>query len=353
MIRRLYHCRPEVARGAGGTGGRDKYEISWEDGYLIHPYDRSGDLLTPTVLRSRFLHVWQYLEEHEAILRQRVWFGKSPDERSGAWYGLMYYPDSQLFSRTKIPCPYLSRDTSHCIDNQGTLFGVRAGYGIFLRQAVDLSLFYVLVLLNSRLCSYRFKQVSPEFQAGYKNNEVYISQLPIRKVLFRTNGEQRGSAVDSLKRGYERAVLSGDFNSLLNTVGTFLSAIPDGWPDLEYERSDVVHDLLAFLGEEMTKLHKDNQGEMKRFLGWLEGYLCVPVEDLKSETRLKEYWKPEATWEGFWDALVQNKGRIRKAKLPGNQAEQPVREGFESSTGKLQPILHRIQRTDWLIDRTP
>ena len=74
MIRRLYHCSPEVARGAGGTGGRDKYEISWEDGYLIHPYDRSGDLLTPTVLRSRFPHVWQYLEEHEAILRQRVWF---------------------------------------------------------------------------------------------------------------------------------------------------------------------------------------------------------------------------------------------------------------------------------------
>ena len=88
MIRRLYHCSPEVARGAGGTGGRGRYEISWEDGYLIHPYDRSGDLLTPTVLRSRFPHVWQYLAEHEAILRQRVWFGTSPEERSGAWYGL-------------------------------------------------------------------------------------------------------------------------------------------------------------------------------------------------------------------------------------------------------------------------
>ena len=132
----------------------------------------------------------------------------------------VYYPDSQLFSCTKILCPYLSRDTSHCIDNQGTLFGMGAGYGIFLRQAVDLSLFYVLALLNSRLCSYRFKQVSPEFQAGYKNNEVYISQLPIRRVLFRTNGEQRGSAVDIQYLGPQRAAAFGQASGIKHPLNT-------------------------------------------------------------------------------------------------------------------------------------
>ena len=48
------------------------------------------------------------------------------------------------------------------------------------------------------------------------------------------------------------------------------------------ERSDVVHDLLAFLAERMLgmKMNKGKQQEIRGFLGWLEGYLGAKVEDL-------------------------------------------------------------------------
>ena len=39
------------------------------------------------------------------------------------------------------------------------------------------------------------------------------------------------------------------------------------------ERSDVVHDLLAFLAERMLEMNKEKQQEISGFLGWLEGYL--------------------------------------------------------------------------------
>ncbi len=39
------------------------------------------------------------------------------------------------------------------------------------------------------------------------------------------------------------------------------------------EKSDVVHDLLAFLAERMLEMNKQKQTEVKGFLGWLESYL--------------------------------------------------------------------------------
>jgi len=112
----------------------------------------------------------------------------------------------------------------------------------------------------------------------------------------------------------------------------------------------VVYDLLASLAEEIARLNKEKQAEAQRFLDWLESYIGAPIEELMNKTRLREYWKPEVTWERFRDVLVQNKGRITKVKLPGYQAEQPIRDSLVATRGKLQPILDRIERTDWLVD---
>jgi len=43
----------------------------------------------------------------------------------------------------------------------------------------------------------------------------------------------------------------------------------------EKEKSDVVHDLLAFLAEQMLEMNKQKQQEIKGFLGWLEGFVCA------------------------------------------------------------------------------
>ena len=39
----------------------------------------------------------------------------------------------------------------------------------------------------------------------------------------------------------------------------------------EREKSDIMHDLLAFLAERMLEMNKEKQTEIKGFPGWLEG----------------------------------------------------------------------------------
>jgi len=54
----------------------------------------------------------------------------------------------------------------------------------------------------------------------------------------------------------------------------------------DQERSDVVHDLLAFLAERMLEMNREKQQEIKGFLSWLEGEVGAKVEDLSLKTKL-------------------------------------------------------------------
>ncbi|MBI1741886.1 hypothetical protein HYR54_02340 [Candidatus Acetothermia bacterium] len=45
------------------------------------------------------------------------------------------------------------------------------------------------------------------------------------------------------------------------------------------ERSDVVHDFLAFLAEQMIELNKQKQAEVKKFLSWLEAELQIQPDN--------------------------------------------------------------------------
>ena len=144
------------------------------------------------------------------------------------------------------------------------------------------------------------------------------------------------------------------FSQLLALVDSCLPQKSDGSPDTEREQSDVVHDLLAFLAEEMTRLHKEKQSEVKGFLTWLEEYLGVKVEDLKNKTRVKEYWKEGVGWPGFLGALEQNRRAIQSAKgidVTRREPQETIRAEFDTSVARLRPLLERIELTDRLIDQ--
>ena len=110
------------------------------------------------------------------------------------------------------------------------------------------------------------------------------------------------------------------------------------------EKSDVVHDLLAFLAERMIEMNREKQGEIKRFLERLEGLLGVAIEDLTGKAILKEYY--DKSWEEVKKVLEKNKGKLKKAL----EAEA-VKKEFEGSKGKLRPLLSQIENTDRLIDQ--
>ena len=116
---------------------------------------------------------------------------------------------------------------------------------------------------------------------------------------------------------------------------------------VEQERSDVVHDLLAFLAERMLEMNKQKQQEIKGFLGWLEGYLGAKVEDLTPKTKLQSYY--EHDYESFLAVLKKNRKKLAVDPARREPAEA-LRAEFEGSMSKLGPLRERIEKTDRLID---
>ena len=115
----------------------------------------------------------------------------------------------------------------------------------------------------------------------------------------------------------------------------------------EQEKSDVVHDLLAFLAERMLEMNNQKQQEIKGFLGWLEGFVGAKVEDMTPKTKLQSYY--EHDYESFLAVLKKNKKRLTIDPARREPAEA-LRAEFEGSVDKLQPLRERIRQTDELID---
>ncbi len=115
----------------------------------------------------------------------------------------------------------------------------------------------------------------------------------------------------------------------------------------ELEKSDVVHDLLAFLAERMLEMNKQKQQEIKGFLSWLEGFVSAKVEDLTPKTKLQSYY--EHDYESFLAVLKKNRKKLAvdpARREPG----EALRAEFEGSIGKLRPLREHIRQTDELID---
>ena len=114
------------------------------------------------------------------------------------------------------------------------------------------------------------------------------------------------------------------------------------------ERADVVHDLLAFLAEQMISLNRQKQQEVGGFLTWLERKIGAAVDDLANKTRLRAYHEHDMT--GLLDVLRQNR---RKLKIdPEARATQEAIDGeFTKSLEKLTPVKANLAATDRLIDQ--
>jgi hypothetical protein len=115
----------------------------------------------------------------------------------------------------------------------------------------------------------------------------------------------------------------------------------------EGERSDVVHDLLAFLAERMLEMNRQKQQEIRGFLGWLEGYLGAKVEDLTPKTKVQSYYSQD--FEGLLAVLKKNRKKLAVDPARREPAEA-LKSEFDGSLAKLLPLLERIRLTDRLID---
>ena len=134
-------------------------------------------------------------------------------------------------------------------------------------------------------------------------------------------------------------------------------------PSALCEQADVVHDILAFLAEQMIKLNRQKQEKMRAFLKWLEAELEVQVdkkghtgiEALTGKTKLKNYLGDYQKGEGalpfdeLWEILRKNKRRVGKNLSPAFM--QGVEQAYDESLSALLPVKERLRFTDGLIDQ--
>lgn len=116
-------------------------------------------------------------------------------------------------------------------------------------------------------------------------------------------------------------------------------------------------DLLGFLAERMTELHRERQGEVASFLEWLEGRLDCSVDDLSGKTYVRAYYEQPEGADKLLEVIESNSVSLTgiDASAPdeygrSNPERERIRKGFERSMATLRPILHQLALTDRLID---
>jgi hypothetical protein len=252
-------------------------------------------------------------------------------------------------------CKIITRQDSTTI--RGTLdtdqfYHTNSIHSTFLKQDDRrYSLLYVLSLLNSSLGNYC------HFSLSLKGPDLHpqvlvtnIPKLPIRRISFTTPTDERARLV---KAGIAEATewIEGTEEPSASSVsfsGSNLGRWLDARLTADPEQSDVVHDLLAHLAEQMIAMNKEKQAETRGFRDWLAVYTGLPVEDWALKTSLKAYY--EHDWAEMRGVLDRNSSKITKVNVKGREASDLIRAEWEASLGKLRPLLGRIAATDRLID---
>src|SRR5947209_8369764 len=182
----------------------------------------------------------------------------------------------------------------------------------YLADVKECKLSFLVSLLNSILLDWRFNLTSTNNNVnGYE-----IESLPIPRISFILTPDQRIYYLTKAKNLYQYCLDKNDQDCILSFVDHHLLQEP--------EQSDVVHDLLAFLAEEMIRLNKEKRGAQREFLDWLvstlkilpdkEGHTGIDV--LTGKAKLADYpgdyqkGEPPLATDELLESLRKNKNRL-------------------------------------------
>jgi hypothetical protein len=175
-----------------------------------------------------------------------------------------------------------------------------------------------------------------------------LAALPVPRINFTTPPEECTRLTAEVVAAYAR----GDGAGVLRRVQAHIDA----------GKTDVVHDFLAHLAQQMIALNQHKQGEVKRFLAWVEERLTIQpdkhgaggIDSLTGKTLLRsyggDYQKGAAAlpWCAWRYRLHQNRHRFAVSL---SAVESDIQHAYERSLQTLIPIKHGLSRTDALIDQ--
>jgi len=183
-----------------------------------------------------------------------------------------------------------------------------------------------------------------------------ISSLPLRRITFTLTPEQRDYYREKARLLYATCLDKSDQQCVLGFVDHHLAQQP--------EQSDVVHDLLAYLAEEMIRLNKEKRAAIKQFLGWLETTLKISpdredrvgIDALTGKSKLLDYpgdyqkGEPPLAFDDLLDTLRKNRARLG-VSLSDAALIDRLREAYAASLSSILPLKARLAATDALIDQ--
>jgi len=232
--------------------GRDikRYETPSSDNYLI--FTRRGVNIEEYPAIKRHLSTFK----DELMPKPADWSGgewKGRKQGTYQWYEIQdtidYYEE---FEKEKICWGNLCKESPFTIDKRGSY--VNAPSCILLAKENLVLLSY----LNSKLLWWFLKKISAERAGGFiEAKPIYVSQIPIPQIPLTTPSPEREQHLQELKELHTSYIETGDLAPTLDRVREHLSATPER-SDAP-NRSDVVHELLAFLAERMMQLKKQQK----------------------------------------------------------------------------------------------
>jgi len=236
-------------------------------------------------------------------------------------------------------------------------FVVKKDLNPFILAVPQYSLLFLLTNMNSALYSHLYMEASTS--AGKddfrQTTLAALQSLPIRRITFALTPDQRAYYLDKAKNLYAYCLDKGDQQCVLGFVDHHLAQQP--------EQSDVVHDLLAYLAEEMICLNKEKRATIKQFLDWLETTLKilpdregrVGIDALTGKSKLLDYpgdyqkGEPSLSFDDLLNTLRKNRTRLG-VSLSDVALIERLRETYETSLSAILPLKDRLTATDALID---
>jgi hypothetical protein len=173
-----------------------------------------------------------------------------------------------------------------------------------------------------------------------KINVQDAAKLPIYHIDFTTTAVEREAQLDKGVQFYRQALTHCDMQNAIDFVEAEKGA----------GRTDVVHDLLAFLATRMMEMNREKRTNAKQFLTDLKDFHGIDAHALNPKTKLNEFWKLEAV--DLFAHLRKNSRRLEERKVNlSKDTEDKIRSRFVTAKETLLPLEAQIAFTDQLIDQ--
>jgi hypothetical protein len=322
-----------------------RYQIEWDGRYLDY---RPDEMYGPRVP--------ELFESPKVVVR----------DVTGANEQLMV-----SFDRSGLYCDHLVTCVTYYENVEGT--GAQVDYEGFERLEPPYpDLLYLTGIIASRTLTWYFREVfaTGTLQGSYSHTyPKQVRAFPIRRIHFTTKKGKREQLITDLIARYEsdeRKVLLAEVEALLpkNEGGEFLAFQP-GATGAE-EKSDVIHDLLAHLAEQMIEMHKEKQQRVAAFWKDLEAGTSPDIfEALCGSGKWEATLAKDPACAPFVDAESRSTRTLDESLgwdedcfqafanlLAGKSAVTPPVVGiYREHHQPYKTLVERIAATDDLIDQ--